>query len=79
MKIGWECLACFVGQACEAVRFVTHDQRIMERILRQAVFRLANEEFEKTPPSAGEMFTGDNGCHEGDMVIIKKGYIFHCL
>jgi len=53
VKIGLECIPCFVRQACEAVRFVTDDQRSRERILRQVVFRLANESFEKTPPSIG--------------------------
>jgi uncharacterized protein with ATP-grasp and redox domains len=53
MKIGLECIPCFVRQAFEAVRFVTDDQRNRERILRQVVFRIANESFEKTPPSVG--------------------------
>ena len=53
MKVRLECIPCFVRQACEAVRFVTDDQRSRERILRQVVFRLANESFEKTPPSIG--------------------------
>ena len=53
MKIGLECIPCFVRQACEAVRLVTDDRKSRERILRQVVFRLANESFEKTPPSIG--------------------------
>jgi uncharacterized protein with ATP-grasp and redox domains len=53
VKLRLECIPCFVRQAWEAVRFVTDDQRSRERILRQVVFRLANESFEKTPPSIG--------------------------
>lgn len=46
-----ECIPCFIRQAFEAVSLVTDDQRGRERILRQVVFRMANEPFEKTPPS----------------------------
>lgn len=53
MKIGLECIPCFVRQAFEAVSLVTDDQKSGERILRQILFRMANESFEKTPPSVG--------------------------
>jgi uncharacterized protein with ATP-grasp and redox domains len=51
MKMRVECIPCFIRQAFEAVSLVTDDQRSRERILRQVVFRMANESFEKTPPS----------------------------
>lgn len=53
MKIGLECIPCFVRQAFEAASLVTDDQKIRERILRQVIFRLANEPFDKTPPFIG--------------------------
>jgi uncharacterized protein with ATP-grasp and redox domains len=53
LKIGLECIPCFVRQAFKAVSLVTDDQRSRERILRQVVFRLANVSFNKTPPSVG--------------------------
>jgi uncharacterized protein with ATP-grasp and redox domains len=53
VKIGLECIPCFVRQAFEAVSLVTDDQKSRERILRQILFRMANESFEKTPPSVG--------------------------
>ena len=53
MKIGLECIPCFVRQAFDAVSLVTDDQKSRERILRQILFRMANESFEKTPPSVG--------------------------
>ena len=53
MKIGLECVPCFVRQAYEAVNLATDDQRSRERILRQVLFRLANVTFDKTPPSVG--------------------------
>ncbi|RLB30909.1 MAG: hypothetical protein DRG87_03835 [Deltaproteobacteria bacterium] len=53
VKIGLECIPCFVRQAYEAVRFVTDDQKSRERIVKQVLFRMANESFDKTPPSVG--------------------------
>jgi len=53
LKIGLECIPCFVRQAYEAMSLVTDDQKIMERILRQVLFRLANVSFDNTPPFIG--------------------------
>jgi uncharacterized protein with ATP-grasp and redox domains len=53
MKIAPECMPCFVRQAFEAVNLVTDDRESRKRILRQVLFRLANEPFDKTPPSVG--------------------------
>ena len=53
MKIGLECIPCFVRQAYEALSLVTNDQKIRERILTQVLLRLANKSFDNTPPSVG--------------------------
>jgi uncharacterized protein with ATP-grasp and redox domains len=53
MKIGLECIPCFVRQAFEAVSLVTNDQKIRERILKQVLARLSNESFDNTPPFIG--------------------------
>jgi uncharacterized protein with ATP-grasp and redox domains len=53
MKIGLECIPCFVRQAFEAVSLVTNDQKIRERILRQVLARLSNESFDNTAPFVG--------------------------
>jgi uncharacterized protein with ATP-grasp and redox domains len=53
VKIGLECIPCFTRQAFEAVRLVTDDKKSRERILRQILFRMANESFDKTPSSVG--------------------------
>lgn len=53
MKIGMECVPCFVRQAFEAVNLVTDDPKAKERILKQVLFRLANQSFDKTTPSVG--------------------------
>jgi len=51
MKVAPECIPCFVRQAFEAVSLVTDDQESGRRILRQVLFRLANEPFDKAPPA----------------------------
>lgn len=53
MKMGLECIPCFLRQACEAVSMVSDDHTSRERIIRQVIFRLANESFDKTPPAVG--------------------------
>jgi len=53
VKIGLECIPCFLRQACEAVSMVTDEHTSRERIIRQVLGRLANESFEKTPPAVG--------------------------
>ena len=66
MRIGLECIPCFVRQAFEAVSLVTDDEKIKERILRQVVYRLANESFDKTPPSVGGDIHRIIRCLSGD-------------
>jgi len=53
LKIGLECIPCFVRQAFEAASLVTNDQKIKERILRQVLARLSNESFDNAPPFIG--------------------------
>lgn len=53
MKIGLECIPCFLRQALEAGALVTDDQEIRERILREVLSRLTNQSFDKAPPSVG--------------------------
>lgn len=53
MKIGLECIPCFVRQAFKAASLVTDDQEIRERILREVLSRLTHQSFNKTPPSVG--------------------------
>jgi len=53
LKIGLECIPCFVRQAFEAASSVTNDQKIKERILRQVLARLSNESFDNAPPFIG--------------------------
>ena len=53
MKIGLECIPCFVRQAFEAGSLVTRDQKIRERILREVLSKLTDQSFDRTPPSVG--------------------------
>jgi len=53
LKIGLECIPCFVRQAFEAGSLVTRDQKIRERILREVLSKLTDQSFDRTPPSVG--------------------------
>jgi len=53
LKIGLECVPCFVRQAFEAGSLVTNDKEMRERILREALSNLTDQSFDKTPPSIG--------------------------
>jgi uncharacterized protein with ATP-grasp and redox domains len=58
LKIGLECIPCFVRQTFEAAGFVTDDERQKENILRQVLSTVANESFNKTPPYMGRVIHG---------------------
>jgi len=53
LKIGLECVPCFVKQAFKAGSLATNDQKIRERILREVLSNLTDQSFDKTPPSIG--------------------------
>jgi len=55
LKIGLECIPCFVRQTFEAVSFITNDERQKESILRQVLSTLANESFDRAPPYIGRV------------------------
>ena len=58
MKIGLECIPCFVRQTFEAASFVTDDERQKESILRRVLSAISNESFDKTPPYIGRVIHG---------------------
>lgn len=67
MKIGLECIPCFVRQAFEAGGLVTSDNELRERILREVLSYLSEKSFDGTAPSIGrdihgivKTLTGDN-------------------
>ncbi len=54
MKTYFECLHCFVRQTLDAVRMVTDDINVQEKILRDVLFQISNMDFSKSPPEMGQ-------------------------
>jgi uncharacterized protein with ATP-grasp and redox domains len=54
MKTALDCIPCFTRQALEAVRFVTDDTAIHERILRGVLREAAEMDLSQCPPAVGQ-------------------------
>ena len=54
MQTNLECLPCFVRQATEAVRMVTDDPAVHERVLRATLQQAATLSFDQPPPLMGQ-------------------------
>ncbi|MHA1132249.1 MAG: damage-control phosphatase ARMT1 family protein [Candidatus Helarchaeota archaeon] len=50
MKANLDCIPCFLRQALEAVRFITDDEIIQERVLRKVLTELQDIDWQQTPP-----------------------------
>lgn len=50
MKANLDCIPCFQRQALQAVRFITEDQKIQERVLRKVIKALEKADWKQTPP-----------------------------
>ena len=50
MKVHLDCIPCFQRQALQALRFVTNDVEVQERILRLIIAKLENMDWTTTPP-----------------------------
>ncbi|MHA1264763.1 MAG: damage-control phosphatase ARMT1 family protein [Candidatus Helarchaeota archaeon] len=50
MKVNLDCIPCFQRQALQAVRFVSDDERVQERVLRKVLKVLQNIAWDQTPP-----------------------------
>ena len=53
MKSYLDCIPCFVRQTLDAVRMVTPDEAIQERVLREAVRETSIMDFDRPPPHMG--------------------------
>lgn len=53
MRTYFECVPCFVRQTLDAVRFVTEDETIHERVLRQVLHRASTMDLRVSPPAMG--------------------------
>lgn len=50
MKVNLDCIPCFQRQALQAVRFITDDERLQQKVLRNVVRELLKSDWELTPP-----------------------------
>ena len=50
MKVQLDCIPCFQRQALQAVRFVTSDLKVQERVLRDVIGTLLAQQWSATPP-----------------------------
>ncbi len=50
MKTYFDCIPCFVRQALDAVRFVTDDENIQEKVLREVLKLIGDLDLKRTPP-----------------------------
>ena len=54
MRVFLDCLPCFLRQTLDAVRFVTNDEQIHERVVRQVLELVNNIDAGQTPPAIGQ-------------------------
>ncbi len=50
MKLNLDCIPCFQRQALQAVRFISDDQKLNERVLREVAKKLLESNWDSTPP-----------------------------
>jgi len=54
MKTYFDCIPCFINQALQAVRAVTDDERIHERVLRKVLRATGEMDIRQSPPAMGQ-------------------------
>jgi len=50
MKLNLDCIPCFQKQALQAVRFISDDEKLHERVLREVAKKLLESNWDSTPP-----------------------------
>jgi uncharacterized protein with ATP-grasp and redox domains len=50
MKLNLDCIPCFQRQALQAVRFISDDEKLHERVLREVTKKLLESNWDLTPP-----------------------------
>jgi uncharacterized protein with ATP-grasp and redox domains len=50
MKLNLDCIPCFQRQALQAVRFISDDEKLQERVLREVAKKLLESNWDSTPP-----------------------------
>jgi hypothetical protein len=54
MKTFFDCIPCFVRQALDAVRMVTDDEAVHERLLREVLRAVSDMDMRQSPPVMGQ-------------------------
>ena len=55
MKTNYDCVACIIRQALDAVRQVTEDEQIIESVLRSALSTASEIDYDQTPVEIGRL------------------------
>jgi len=50
MKLNLDCIPCFQRQALQAVRFISDDEKLHQRVLREVAKKLLESNWDSTPP-----------------------------
>jgi uncharacterized protein with ATP-grasp and redox domains len=50
MKLNLDCIPCFQRQALQAVRFISDDEKLHQRVLREVTKKLLESNWDSTPP-----------------------------
>jgi len=50
VKLNLDCIPCFQRQALQAVRFISDDEELQERVLREVAKKLLESDWDSTPP-----------------------------
>jgi hypothetical protein len=50
MKLNLDCIPCFQRQALQAVRFISNDEKLHQKVLREVAKKLLESNWESTPP-----------------------------
>jgi hypothetical protein len=54
MKTFMDCIPCFARQALDAVRMVTDDEKVHERVLREVLRAASEMDLDESPPAMGQ-------------------------
>ena len=50
MKLNLDCIPCFQRQALQAVRFISDDEELHQKVLREVTKKLLESDWNSTPP-----------------------------
>jgi len=49
MKLNLDCIPCFQRQALQAVRFISNDEKLHQKVLREVTKKLLESNWDSTP------------------------------